>query len=215
MAYYHFSGDNTIQNTGPTINIGNINCQTDARLTVLITPGNKYKTTFNLDQSSYSAEFNITTTPTVVTVGTGQNVILYFQSGTYTAGDRFVFNIRGQGNRAGTPSARNNTNYGLPTSINSFGINEYGGVALLREPTGSVIYPGAQIVIDIEYDSAPGDGYRAQTNSFTSPNYYTNLEEWFYESGAYLSYIQWKDENSTIPKKVYLVFNIKITNMFK
>jgi hypothetical protein len=197
MAYYNFSGDNAIQNTGPTINMTNINCQTDARLTVLITPGNKYKTTLNLDQSSFSAESNITTASVVVTIATGQTAILNFQSGTYTPGDRFVFNIRGQGNRAGTPSARNDNNYGLPININSFGINEYGGVALLQEPTGGIIYPGAQIVIDIEYDCAPGDGYRAQTNSFTSSNYYTNLEEWFYESGAYLSFVQWKNENST------------------
>ena len=197
MAYYNFSGDNAIQNTGQTINMTNINCQTDARLTVLITPGNKYKTTLNLDQSSFSAESNITTASVVVTIATGQTAILNFQSGTYTPGDRFVFNIRGQGNRAGTPSARNDNNYGLPININSFGINEYGGVALLQEPTGGIIYPGAQIVIDIEYDCAPGDGYRAQTNSFTSSNYYTNLEEWFYESGAYLSFVQWKNENST------------------
>ena len=197
MAYYHFSGDNTIQNTGPTINMTNINCQTDARLTVLITPGNKYKTTLTLDQSSFSAESNITTTPVVITIATGQTAILNFQSGTYTPGDRFVFNVRGQGSKSGTPSARNNNNYGLPVNINSFGINEYGGVALLQEPTGGIIYPGAQIVIDIEYDCAPGDGYRAQTNSFTSSNYYVNLEEWFYESGAYSSFVQWKDQGST------------------
>jgi len=197
LAYYHFSGDNTIQNTGPTINMTNINCQTDARLTVLITPGNKYKTTLTLDQSSFSAESNITTTPVVITIATGQTAILNFQSGTYTPGDRFVFNVRGQGSKSGTPSARNNNNYGLPVNINSFGINEYGGVALLQEPTGGIIYPGAQIVIDIEYDCAPGDGYRAQTNSFTSSNYYVNLEEWFYESGAYSSFVQWKDQGST------------------
>jgi hypothetical protein len=197
LAYYHFSGDNTIQNTGPTINMTNINCQTDARLTVLITPGNKYKTTLTLDQSSFSAESNITTTPVVITIATGQTAILNFQSGTYTPGDRFVFNVRGQGSKSGTPSARNNNNYGLPVNINSFGINEYGGVALLQEPTGCIIYPGAQIVIDIEYDCAPGDGYRAQTNSFTSSNYYVNLEEWFYESGAYSSFVQWKDQGST------------------
>ena len=197
LAYYHFSGDNTIQNTGPTINMTNIDCQTDARLTVLITPGNKYKTTLNLDQSSFSAESNITTASVVVTIATGQTAILNFQSGTYTPGDRFVFNVRGRGNRSGTPSARNNNNYGLPISINSFGINEYGGVVLLQEPTGGVIYPGAQIVIDIEYDCAPGDGYRAQTNSFTSPGYYVNLEEWFYESGAHSSFVQWKDQGST------------------
>jgi hypothetical protein len=197
LAYYHFSGDNTIQNTGPTINMTNINCQTDARLTVLITPGNKYKTTLTLDQSSFSAESNITTTPVVITIATGQTAILNFQSGTYTPGDRFVFNVRGQGSKSGTPSARNNNNYGLPININSFGINEYGGVALLQEPTGGIIYPGAQIVIDIEYDCAPGDGYRAQTNSFTSSNYYVNLEEWFYESGAYSSFVQWKDQGST------------------
>lgn len=196
-AYYHFSGDNTIQNTGPSVNLINIDCQTDARLAVLITAGNKYKTTLTLDQSSFSAESNITPGPISIDIATGQTADLYFQTGTYNPGDRFVFNIRGKGSKSGTPSARNNNNYGLPIDIDSFGINQYGGVALLKEPTGSIIYPGAQIVIDIEYDCAPGDGYRAQTNSFISPNYYANLEEWFYESGAYLNFVQWKDQNST------------------
>ena len=197
-AYYHFSGDNTIQNTGPSVNLTNINCQTDARLTVLITPGNKYKTTLTLDQSSFSAESNITTSPISVTIASGQTAILSFQSGTYNAGDRFVFNIRGKGSKSGTPSARNNNNFGLPININSFGVNQYGGVALLEEPTGSVIYPSAQIVIDINYDCAPGNGYRSTgPQTFISPNYYANLEEWFYESGAYLNFIQWKDQNST------------------
>jgi hypothetical protein len=196
-AYYHFSGDNTIQNTGPSVNLNSISCQTDARLTVLITPGNKYKTTLSLNQSSFSAEANIPINPVQIQIANGQTAFLSFQSGTYNPGDRFVFNIRGTGNRSGTPSARNNNNYGLPININSFGINQYGGVALLEEPTGGVIYPSAQIVIDIEYDCAPNDGYRAQTNTFTSSNYYTNLEEWFYESGAYSNFIQWKDQNST------------------
>jgi len=197
LAYYHFSGDNTIPNTGPSVNLVNINCQTDARLTVLITAGNKYKTTLTIDQSSFSAESNITTGPITINIATGQTADLYFQPGSYNAGDRFIFNIRGKGNKSGTPSARNNNNYGLPLNINSFGINQYGGVALLQEPSGSVIYPGAQISIAIEYDCAPGDGYRSVTNTFVSPNYYTNLEEWFYESGAYSTFVQYKDQNST------------------
>jgi hypothetical protein len=198
LAYYHSSGDNTIQNTGPSVDLFDINCQTDARLTILITPGNKYKTTLTLDQSTFSAESNITTIPTSITIATGQTALLVFQSGTYNPGDRFVFNIRGKGSKAGTPSARNNPNFGLPIGINSFGLNEYGGVALLKEPSSIEIFPSAQIVIEIEYDCAPGDGYRSTgPQTFISPNYYINLEEWFYESGAYLSFIQWKDQAST------------------
>lgn len=198
LAYYHSSGDNTIQNTGPSVDLFDINCQTDARLTILITPGNKYKTTLTLDQSTFSAESNITTIPTSITIATGQTALLVFQSGTYNPGDRFVFNIRGKGSKAGTPSARNNPNFGLPIDINSFGLNEYGGVALLKEPSSIEIFPSAQIVIEIEYDCAPGDGYRSTgPQTFISPNYYRNLEEWFYESDAYLSFIQWKDQAST------------------
>lgn len=198
LAYYHSSGDNTIQNTGPSVDLFDINSQTDARLTILITPGNKYKTTLTLDQSTFSAESNITTIPTSITIATGQTALLVFQSGTYNPGDRFVFNIRGKGSKAGTPSARNNPNFGLPIDINSFGLNEYGGVALLKEPSSIEIFPSAQIVIEIEYDCAPGDGYRSTgPQTFISPNYYRNLEEWFYESDAYLSFIQWKDQAST------------------
>lgn len=198
LAYYHFSGNNTIQNVGPSIDLFNIDCQTDARLTILITPGNKYKTTLTLDQSTFSAESNITTIPTSITIATGQTALLLFQSGTYNPGDRFVFNIRGKGSKAGTPSARNNPDFGLPIEINSFGLNQYGGVALLQEPDGIQIYPSAQIVIEIEYDCAPGDGYRSTgPQTFISPDYYKNIEEWFYESGAYLSFIQWKDQANT------------------
>jgi len=198
LAYYHSSGDNTIQNTGPSVDLFDINCQTDARLTILITPGNKYKTTLTLDQSTFSAESSITTIPTSITIATGQTALLVFQSGTYNPGDRFVFNIRGKGSKAGTPSARNNPNFGLPIDINSFGLNEYGGVALLKEPSSIEIFPSAQIVIEIEYDCAPGDGYRSTgPQTFISPDYYRNLEEWFYESDAYLSFIQWKDQAST------------------
>jgi hypothetical protein len=198
LAYYHFSGDNTIQNTGPNVNLIDINCQTDARLTVLITPGNKYKTTLTLDQSSFSAESNIVTTPILIGIATGQTAKLVFQSGTYNPGDRFVFNIRGAGSKSGTPSARNNPNFGLPININSYNRNQYGGVALLQEPSSVAIYPNAQITIEIEYDCAPGDGFRSTgPQVFTSPNYYRNLEEWFYESGAYLNFTQWKDQGST------------------
>lgn len=198
LAYYHFSGDNTIQNTGPSVDLLNIDSQTDARLTILITPGNKYKTTLSLDQSTWSAEAPIPTSPVQIQIANNQTADLSFQAGTFNVGDRFIFNIRGKGNRAGTPSARNNNNFGLPLNMDSFNPNDgYGGTALLQEPTGAVIYPGAQIDINIEYDCAPGDGFRPSSNTFTSPNYYTNLEEWFYESGAYAQFVQWKDQAST------------------
>lgn len=198
-AYYHFSGDNSIQNTGPDITMSNINSNTDARLVVMITPGNKYKYTLNLAQTTWSAEANIPTTPVAVQIAGGQNALLNFQSGTYTAGDRFAFNIRGKGALAGTPTARNAPGFGLPLNMNQYNPNNgYGGTALLEEPSGSIIYPGAQIVIEINYDSAPGSTLRATgPQSFIANDYYVNIEEWFYESGAYSTFVQYKDENST------------------
>ena len=197
-AYYNFSGDNSIQNSGPNISLVSHTCKTDARLVVMITPGNKYKYTLNLAQTGWSAEANIPTAPVAIQIATSQTATLNFQQGTYTSGDRFVFNIRGRGALAGTPTARNTNGFGLPIDMNQYNPNDgYGGTALLQEPSGSVIYPGAQININIDYDCAPGDGFRTSNNSFTSPNYYTNLEEWFYESGAYSSFVQYKDENST------------------
>jgi len=199
-AYYNFSGDNSIQNTGPSVSLQNIDCLTDARLVVMITPGNKYKYTFNLAQTTWSAESNIVTSPILISVATtpSQTVELVFQSGNYTAGDRFVFNIRGVGSLAGTPTARNNNGFGLPANIDLFQPNDgYGGTVFLEEPTGSEIFPGAQIDINIDYDSAPNDGYRSSSNTFTSSDYYVNLEEWFYESGEYANFVQWKDQNST------------------
>jgi hypothetical protein len=198
-AYYHYSGDNSIQNSGPDITMSNIICKTDARLVVMITPGNKYKYTLNLAQTAWSAEAAIPTSPVIIQIGNSQNVSLTFQSGTYNSGDRFAFNIRGRGALAGTPAARDTSGFGLPLDMNQYNPgNGYGGTALLQEPAGSVIYPSAQITIEINYDSAPGSTLRATgPQVFTSNNYYTNLEEWFYESGAYATFVQYKDENST------------------
>lgn len=198
-AYYHFSGNNSVQNSGPNVVMTSVNSLTDARLVVMITPNNKYKYTFNVDQSNWSSEFNITTNPVTVTIGSGQNCLIQFQSGTYNVGDRFVFNIKGNGSLAGTPVARNANGFGLPrNSMSNYQLADYGGTALLEGPSGNVIYPGAQVEIDIDYDSAPNDNFRSTgPQQFISNDYYINIEEWFYESGAYNNFTQWEDNAST------------------
>ena len=68
---------------------------------------------------------------------------------------------------------------------------------MLEGPLGNVIYPGAQVEIDIDYDSAPNDNFRSTgPQQFISNDYYINIEEWFYESGAYSNFTQWEDNAS-------------------
>ena len=209
-AFYSHTGDNTLVSTGPQVTC-NPYALGDWRISVEILANNQYRWTSNPNLSTWSAPLNIVPGANNIvplTLAVPLEIILYFDAGTYTQGDRWVFNIRGYGHFKGTPTATNQPFLGLPVAdpIDSNLMNisatngNYGGHAILTSP--SPIYPGAQINIEIEYDSDPLNPSRATgIQSFTSQDYYSTIEEWFYESGAFSSFIQYNQANINIGSK--------------
>ena len=190
-AYYSYTGDNTITPTAQDVTATVISTS-DFRINVEILPNDEFRWTSNLALSTWSANIPIpfggiySYATTAITLG------LNFANTSYNVGDRWVFNVRGYGNLAGTPSYPY-VGYGLGSSLNS----SYGGGSILKGP--GAIFPGAIIELEILFDSAPqnptgGTGVQ----SFTSNNYYKNLEEWFYESGAYALYIQYNPSGTNV-----------------
>jgi len=139
--------------------------------------------------------------------GVPYNFDVYFDSGNYNIGDQYVFNIRANAITAGSSLLRTvingqgsvpNLGYigGIPTRISDTQIDldpdYYGGHSTIIYD--GPIYPGAAIEINILEDKIPGSGpIRNQNNSWTSNEYYKNLEEWFWKSGAYQTF-QYKNQ---------------------
>jgi hypothetical protein len=140
------------------------------------------------------------TSPYTITVDSLYNFEITFDDGVYNIGDVYVFNQRcnfktpfaalsktvinppgvASGPYGGIPSYDINTQDDLDP-------NDYGGHSTLIY--NGPIYPGAAIEINILEDKIPGSGpIRNQNNSWTSDNYYKNLEEWFWKSGAYKTF---------------------------
>lgn len=209
-AFYSHTGDNTIQATGLQVIPHLTGSKGDWRISVEILSGNQFRWTSHPNLSSWSAPIQITTgiiNIIPLSSGVGLDFSIEFQNGTYTPNDRWVFNIRGAGwNLNGTPTATNQNGFGLPvwdgTPFMSSMVdpNTYGGHAILK--TVSPVFPGAQIDIEIEFDSDPQNPQRATgIQSFTSQNYYSTFEEWFYESGSFSSFIQYNQSNVNIGSK--------------
>ena len=221
QSYYANNGNNTLiypyQNNAPNINIsysGSVQLPKDYRLTIKILPNstnsnlppNEFKYTFVPDGDTgynisaiaipFGSTYTIPITPSI-------SFDLYFENGNYNIGDLYCFNIRSNyitsgtasftktvidnllGSTSGIPSNNSDDMDGIPTNI-------YGGHAILNY--NGPIYSGANININIIRDTPPtgSDPIRNQNNSWTSDNYYKNLEEWFWKSGAYQSF-QYKD----------------------
>lgn len=212
--YYSSTGDNTLQNTGPTITVNNTlsTSSGDSRITIEILPGGTtFKWTNSVDpiNPTWSAPVQITTSTIQISSVSTQLFILFSASSGYSVGDKFVFNVRGVVSLNGTPSQPSGFN-GLPTApyystynpngnyLASWNPSYYGGHAALLVP-GS-IFPGAVISINILNDgpavNAPGQ--KASSMSWTSTNYYRDIEEWFWMSGAYQTFIQYNQSNSNI-----------------
>ncbi len=187
-AFYSHTGDNTAQTTGSQV-IPHLNgSKGDWRISVQILSNNQFRWTSHPDLISWSAPIQITVgiiNIIPLSSGVGLDFSVEFQNGTYIENDRWVFNIRGFGwNFEGTPTATNQTGFGLPVWDGSpfmssmVDPNTYGGHAILK--TESPIYPGSQINIEIEFDSDPQNPQRSTgIQSFTSSNYYSSFEEWF------------------------------------
>jgi hypothetical protein len=208
-AFYSSTGDNTTLPAGPQITFDSGSSRGDWRISVEILQNNEFRWTSHPSLSSWSNPIAIPTgiyTLIPASSGLGITFVINFDAGTYTPNDRWVFNVRGYDYFRGTPSAANQSGFGLPVSLPldltlmAANPNIYGGHAILK--TESPIFPGAQIDIEIEFDSDPQNPQRATgVQSFTSQNYYSTLEEWFYESGSFSSFIQYNQANLNIGSK--------------
>jgi hypothetical protein len=193
-SYYSYTGDNTIIPTTQDVTasfVGPLNSESDFRINVEILPNDEFRWTSNLALSTWSSNIPIPFGGTYTLSSSSLGMKLGFANAIYNVGDRWVFNVRGDGSTEGTPSYPY-TGYGLPGTATL-----YGGGAILKGP--GVIFPGASIEINILFDSNPNNPTNGTgVQSFISNNYYKNLEEWFYESGAYASYIQYNQSGTNI-----------------
>jgi len=209
VVYYSATGDNTLTNTGPSINVNSLSNSTgDARFTIEILTSTTFRWTIGVDplNPNWIATLPITTSNTALTAVNKTLNISFTASSGYNIGDKFVFNIRGNGDLKGTPSQPAG-NYGLPSNLGSannyiynppYDPDKYGGHAALKGP--GAIFPGAAIEIKILNDG-PGNnapGQNATSMSWTSANYYKNIEEWFWMSGAYQSFTQYNQSGTNI-----------------
>ena len=216
-AFYSGTGDNTLiepyQSGSPNINIVYSSpalLNKDYRISIRIVPDPSIP-------SNLGTHFQWTTTPDADSGWSSSILIpdsttpysilgifdLYFDDGNYNIGDIYVFNARANSITAGPNLLRTvidspTSTYpfsGIPTSITDTQIfldpNDYGGHSALVYD--GPIYPGATILINILEDWIPGiPPLRNQNNIWTSDNYYKNLEEWFWKSGAYQTF-KYKD----------------------
>ena len=225
-AYYASNGDNTLiypfQNGAPDINAasGIATRDKDERFSIIIMPvagdpnatPTHFKYTYNPDINiGLSAEILIpTSSPFTSTISSPEGpIILTFAQDTYMPGDIYVFNVRANlingdllktvingysgltiSQKGGIPTNSDDTMDGLDPA-------DYGGHSILLY--NGPIYQGATININILRDRAPlsSDPIRSQNNSWTSDNYYRNLEEWFWKSGAYKTF-KYKDQSDTL-----------------
>jgi hypothetical protein len=221
-SYYANNGDNTLlypyQNNAPNINIsysGSVELPKDYRLTVKILPNSidpnlpstEFKYTFIPDGDTgynitgiaipFGSTYTIPITPSI-------SFDLSFDDGNYNLGDLYSFNIRankfatGQWTQTVIDIFSPPSGYsGIPTTtdndLSDYDPDDYGGHAILAY--NGPIYPGAIININIIRDYAPTDPsapVRNQNNTWTSTDYYKNIEEWFWKSGAYQDF-KYKD----------------------
>lgn len=225
-AYYASNGDNTLiypfQNGAPDINAvsGIATRDKDERFSIIIMPvagdpnatPTHFKYTYNPDINiGLSAEILIpTSSPFTSTISSPEGpIILTFAQDTYIPGDIYVFNVRANlingdllktvingysgltvSQKGGIPTNSDDTMDGLDPA-------DYGGHSILLY--NGPIYQGATININILRDRAPlsSDPIRSQNNSWTSDNYYRNLEEWFWKSGAYKTF-KYKNQSDTL-----------------
>ena len=200
--YYSGTSPSSTINQGPTVsaNISSSVSTTDLRLTIEIVNSVTFRWTIDVGQNWWIADLPISTSP-ISLQATGFSISVQFSSNglagspQYNIGDKFVFNVRTLSALSGTP-AQPNGNRGLPPSVPLSGqTNTYGGHAVIEGP--GPIFPGAVISINILNDgpqtSAPGQNASSMTFP-ASQGYYKNIEEWFWQSGAYLSFVQY-DQN--------------------
>jgi hypothetical protein len=231
-AYYSATGDNTLilpsQGGAADINITNLNITEvlkDYRLTLKILPDPSDPTNIGThfdwtivpdgDTGYTGTSIPIPTTPYALAIDS-YDFSLTFNTGLYNIGDMYSFNIRGDISTFTVPSLTTGKtvidtsgNSGLVDSGNDMdGIptGTYGGHAILAYD--GPIYPGAIININIIKDTPPlgSQPTRNQNNTWTSDNYYANIEEWFWKSGAYQTFTYKNFSDSVVTSANNIIF---------
>ena len=216
-AFYSGTGDNTLinpsQSGSPNVNIAYVftgpALVKDYRISIKIVPdpinptsiGTHFQWTIVPDSDSgWSSSILIPpyTSPVTITID-GLDFEITFDNGQYNIGDIYVFNQRN--NRESPFPALSKTVINTPGVLGYYGgipirdtntqedldPDDYGGHSTIIYD--GPIYPNAAIEINILEDKIPGSGpIRNQNNSWTSDNYYKNIEEWFWKSGAYQTF---------------------------
>ena len=211
-SYYSSSGDNTItdpyqNNTAPVTASFNgpiSNNDIDYRISIqILNPSNPssaigthFRWTYHLNGTFYSSAIPISSYIDI-TVSSTDDIRIYFStSSNYNVGDEHIINVRGA-IRSGLLTPRFSTTVqGYISGTTATGLwpydstlgSSYEGHAILLY--NNPIYPGAIIEINIIRDNPPSGGgpTRNINNSWLSNNYYKNLEEWFWQSGAYQTF---------------------------
>ena len=203
--YYPANGINTSSIPYPYVycDVSGSTSLDDVRITIEIISSTQFRWTTDVAQSWWLADLNLDTL--FITLATGNTDIkIFFDSDgsqwspQYNIGDKFVFNVRGIGSYAGTPMQPGGVRGLPPSSLLAGNTSSYGGHVILKGP--GEIFPGASISINILNDgpsnSAPGQN--ASSMSWTSSNYYKDIEEWFWQSGAYATFNQNTPSNSNV-----------------
>ena len=210
--YYSATGDTTLVNTGPGISIDQFTSSSlsDVRISIEIVNSTTFRWTTDVSQSWWLANLPISTSPTTLTSG-DTNVVLSFDASLgYNVGDKWVINVRGSGQFKGTPLPNGTGGYGIPDPVyNSsatppgqylagYDPSIYGGHAAIKGP--GAIFPGADISINILNDGAPinGTSQNASSMSWVADKYYKDIEEWFWQSGAYASFNQYTQSGTNV-----------------
>jgi len=223
--FYDVSGDNTIESTYPSLlaisSASSSIANTDSRIAVRILSSSSYEYTRDIDLSTATwtgpiiIPSTLSDTLTFGTVGASDYVslgIIWDANTGYTIGDVFIFNVRGYNSPAGTTGYIGTPMF--PGSNNGLYNNQYiidmpradyGGAALIN--FDSPIYPFAEITIKIVRDGNPGSTTRQYTNTWTNGvDYYKNLEEWFWASGAYTTFDQYDQSVTLVGAADYVTF---------
>lgn len=210
--YYSATGDTTLINTGPGITIDQLasSSLSDIRISIEIVNSTTFRWTTDVAQNWWLANLPISTSPITLTSGDTNVVFSFDSSSGYNIGDKWIINVRGSGQFKGTPLPNGTGGYGIPDPVyNStatppgqylagYDPNIYGGHAAIKGP--GEIFPGANISINILNDGAPvnGTSQNASSMSWVSDKYYKDIEEWFWQSGAYASFNQYTQNGSNV-----------------
>ena len=117
---------------------------------------------------------------------------IQFNSNNFIVGDKWKIGGRTNKQSSITPISWG-TNYFGSSSLTNSSVYDYieglnGGMAVVSGSFSGPIYAGAQVTIRVLNDRHNSYAYSVP-QTFTSPQQYENIEEWFVESGAWTTFI--------------------------